>query len=321
MSKYRFLVTAPVESIVTETLSAVAPVVTAPKADQKTLLGLLEGTIGIVGRGEAEITRHLIDASKTLKVVGRTGVGYDNVDVGALTQRKIPLVIAPVGGFAVAEGALALLLALIKRIPDMDAAVRRGQWHSRYNARIGDLADHTMGIVGLGRIGSYFARLLQPFGMSILGYDPWVDAQEMLKIGVQKVSLENLLSCSDYVSLHLLLNENTRGMIDRDAIWSMKKGAVLLNLARGGITDGLDTLAEALEEGQLSYVGLDVFPAEPPDISHRIFKNPNCLFSPHALGMSRLAMERVGLSMANDMLAVLEGKRPKYCVNPEVFKG
>jgi phosphoglycerate dehydrogenase-like enzyme len=319
MTQKRILVTAPVEEIVIELLEAHAPTVTSPSTDQKTLSGLLTGTIGIVARGEARITPELVEAAPDLKVVGRTGVGYDNVDVPALTRRSIPLIIAPVGGFSVAEGALGMLLCLVKNMRIMDTAVRSGNWDRRYDELVGDVAGHTFGIVGLGRIGSYLARLLQPFEVTVLGYDPYVDADRMAEIGVRKVSLKELLAQSDYVSLHMLLNDETRGMIDREAVAGMKRGAVLLNLARGGITDGLDTLADALEDGQLSYVGLDVFPTEPPDVSHRIFKHPRCLFAPHALGMSHLAMDRVGRSMANDMLAVLEGKRPRHCVNPEVF--
>lgn len=319
MAQNRFLITAPVEEIVIELLEAHAPTVTSPGTDQETLLGLLSGTIGIVARGEARITPELVEAAPDLKVVGRTGVGYDNVDVPALTRRSIPLIIAPVGGFSVAEGALGMLLCLIKNMRAMDSAVREGNWDIRYDALVGDVAGHTVGIAGMGRIGSYLAKLLQPFEVTVLGYDPYVDAGQMAEIGVRKVELKELLAQSDYVSFHMLLNDETRGMIDRDAVASMKRGAVLLNLARGGITDGLDTLADALDDGQLSYVGLDVFPTEPPDVSHRIFQHPRCLFAPHSLGMSELAMDRVGRSMANDMLAVLEGRRPRHCVNPEVF--
>ena len=320
MTQKRFLITAPVEEIVIELLEAHAPTVTSPGTDQQTLSGLLPGTVGIVARGEARITPELVEAAPDLKVVGRTGVGYDNVDVPALTRRSIPLIIAPVGGFSVAEGALGMLICLIKNMRAMDTAVREGNWDIRYDEMVGDVAGHTVGIVGMGRIGSYLARLLQPFEVTVLGYDPYVDAERMAGIGVRKAELKELLARSDYVSLHMLLNDETRGMIDREAVAGMKRGSVLLNLARGGITDGLDTLADALDEGQLSYVGLDVFTTEPPDISHRIFKNPRCLFAPHALGMSELAMDRVGRSMANDMLAVLEGRRPQHCVNPEVFE-
>ena len=319
MSPSRFLITAPVEAVAIDTLQAYASVTVSPSTDHETLLGLLNGVIGVVVRGEAKMDRPLIEAAHQMRVVGRTGVGYDNVDVPALTERGIPLIIAPVGGFAVAEGALALLLALIKRLPEMDQAVRSGNWLSRYNADIGDMDEHTLGIVGLGRIGSHLAKLLQPFDMTLLGYDPYVDEETMGGLGVQKVDLDELLRRSDYVSLHMLLNEETRGMIGRAEIAKMKRGAVLLNLARGGIIDGLDPLADALDEGQLSFLGLDVFATEPPDVSHRLFRDPRCLFSPHALGMSQLAMDRVCRSMAMDMLAVLEGRRPQHCVNPEVF--
>ena len=284
MTATRFLITAPIEDAATEILATFAPVTISPSTAHETLLGLLDGTIGIVARGEAQMTRPLIEAATDLKVVGRSGVGYDNVDVEALNERGIPLIIAPVGGFAVAEAALALLLALIKQLPAMDQAVRSGDWHRRYSAQIGDMDEHTMGIVGLGRIGSHLAKLLQPFEMTLLGYDPYVDEETMRSLGVQKVDLDELLRRSDYISLHMLLNDETRGMIGKAEIAQMKKGAVLLNLARGGIIDGLELLAEALDEGQLSCLGLDVFPTEPPDVSHRLFKGSAMPFQPPCLG-------------------------------------
>jgi D-3-phosphoglycerate dehydrogenase len=177
-----------------------------------------------------------------------------------------------------------------------------------------------LGIIGLGRIGSHLARLAQPFGMTVLGYDPGVVPQEVLSMNVTLVGLAELLQRSDYVSIHVPLNDQTRGMINRERIASMKRGAILINTARGAVMENLDVLADALESGQLSGVGLDVFPTEPPDHSHRIFKHSCCICAPHVVGTSKLAMERIYRSMANDMVAVIQGRTPTFCVNPEVFE-
>ena len=128
-----------------------------------------------------------------------------------------------------------------------------------------------------------------------------------------------MLQRSDYVSVHTPLNDHTRGLLDKERIARMKPGAILINTSRGGTIASLDILADALENGPLAALGLDVFPTEPPDASHRIFKDPRCLFSPHLLGISTLAMSRMYKSMATDMVAVLKGERPVHCVNPEVF--
>lgn len=320
MVSQRILSTGPIDSLPIEILEQVAPVEISPATDEETLVGLLEGTIGIVARGvEARISARIINAAPALRVIGRPGAGYDTVDVVTATKRKVPLVYAPVGGFAVAEGALALLLALVKKIPYCDSIVKQGQWQKRYEFSTGDMAEHTLGIIGLGRIGAGLARLAHAFEMTILAYDHLVSSEQATAMGVVLVDLEELLRQSDYISIHVPLSEETFGLINRDRIAQMKRGAILINTARGGVIESLDVLAEALEVGQLGAVGLDVFPTEPPDSSHRLFRNPRFVCAPHMLGVSEIAMDRIYRSMANDMVAVLQGERPKYCVNPEVL--
>ena len=321
MASERILATAPISEAPIEILQKVAPVEISPATDEDTLLTLLEKTVAIVARGvEAKISSRIIEASPDLRVVGRPGAGYDTVDMEAATRKKIAVINAPVGGFAVAEGALALLLTLVKKIPACDQIVKQGEWRRRYDFFTGDIADHTVGIVGLGRIGAGLARLVQPFGARILGYDPVVTPSQAESMGVKLVELDELLAESDYVSLHVPLNEHTKALINRQRIARMKPGAILINTARGGIIENLDVLAEALESGQLAAVGLDVFPTEPPDFSHRLFRDSRLVCAPHMLGVSELAMDRIFRSMAHDMVAVLRGERPKYCVNPEVLQ-
>jgi D-3-phosphoglycerate dehydrogenase / 2-oxoglutarate reductase len=320
MTNGRILSTAPIDRLPIEILEQVARVEVSPGTDEETLLGQLDRTIAIVARGvEAKISARIIESAPHLRVIGRPGAGYDTVDINAATRRKIPVVYAPVSGFAVAEGALALLLAMVKKIPLCDAIVKQGQWQKRYELSTGDMAEHTLGIIGLGRIGAALARLAQPFGMTTLGYDPLVAPDRGKELGVTVVDLDELLRQSDYISIHVPLNEETRGLINRERIAKMKPGAFLINTARGGVIESLDVLAEGLESGQLGAVGLDVFPTEPPDTSHRLFKDTRLVCAPHLLGVSDLAMERIYRSMAADMVAVLRGERPKLCVNPEIL--
>ncbi len=315
----RIVATAPIDTTAIEILQQVAPVEIAPSTDEETMLGLLEDTVALVVRGEGRVTGRMIDACPTLRVIGRTGAGFDSIAVAAATARKIPVINAPVSGFAVAEAALALLLALVKKIPLCDSIVKSGQWQKRYDFKTGDLADHTLGIVGLGKIGAHLAKLAQPFGMTVLGYDPFVSSEKAGVPWVEMMELPELLPRSDFVSLHVPLMEQTRGLINRERLALIKPGAILINTSRGGVVESLDALAEALDAGQLSAVGLDVFPTEPPDSSHRIFKDSRVLCAPHVLGVSNLAMDRIYRSMATDMVAVLRNRSPQYCVNPEVI--
>ena len=319
MGNKRIVATAPIEKIAIDILEQIVPVEISPNMDEETLLGMVEDTIAFVSRGMGAVTGRMIAGATELKVIGRPGAGIDTVDMAAATERKIPVVYAPVSGFAVAEGALAILMALVKRIPQCDEILKGGRWKERYEFKTGDMAGHTLGIVGFGRIGSHLAKLVQPFEMTVLVFDPYLPCKGAGDFGVEFVEFDELLARSDYVSLHVPLNDETHGLIDRDRIASMKKSAILINLARGDVIESLDVLAEALECGQLAAVGLDVFPGEPPDVSHRIFKNPHCLCAPHVLGASELAMERNFRSMATDMVAILQGRPPKFCVNPEVL--
>jgi phosphoglycerate dehydrogenase-like enzyme len=319
MPSERIVSTAPIDQIAIDILEQVAPVEISASPDESTMLTLLEGTIGLVARGtEGSITRKIIENCPGLRVIARPGVGYDTVDVAFATQRRIPVVYAPIGGFAVAEAALALLMAIVKKIQLADTILKQGQWQRRYQLSTGDLTGHTLGIIGLGRIGGRLARLVQNFEMEVLGYDPFLTEKDARGSGVEMVPLDDLLRRSDFISVHVPLGEQTRGMINRERIARMKPGAIFINTARGGVVESLDVLADALESGHLGAVGLDVFPTEPPDTTHRLFKHPHFTGAPHLLGVSRLAMERIYRSMATDMVAVLEGRRPRYCVNPEV---
>lgn len=320
MSPGRIIATARVLPVTHEILNRFAPIEVATATDENSLVSMMEGTIGLIVRGITPISRRVIEAATELRVIGRTGVGYDNVDIKAATERGIPVVFAPgAGSKAVAEGALSMLLALAKRLPQLDQKTRAGQWQARDEISMGDLYGATLGLVGLGRIGSEVARLAQAFGMHVVGYDPEVSESTANTMGVKLTDLDSLLKESDFVSVHAPMNEQTRGMFDARRVGLMKRGAILVNLARGGLMTNLDVLNDALETGRLSGVGLDVYPTEPPDVTHPIFRRSNVICTPHCMGLSVKAAFATFTMVSQGMADVFSGGTPKYVANPQVF--
>lgn len=316
----RILATGPVPSLARELLSPFASIEVASSTDEPNLISLAQGAIGLIVRGVVPISRRLIEAGTDLRVIGRTGAGYDNVDIHAATKHGIPVVFAPGAGTrAVAEGTLLMLLALAKRLRELDEKTRAGQWSARDELAIGDLYGATLGIIGLGRIGSQVGRLAQAFGMKVIANDPMVAKDAAAAMGVGLVSLEELLGSADFISLHAPLNEHTRELVNAVRLRLVKRGAVLVNLARGGLLADLDVLYEALESGRLSALGLDVYPNEPPNVSHPIFRRVDVICTPHCMGLSSRAAHATFSMVSEGMADVLRGRIPANVVNPEVF--
>lgn len=315
------LATGPIDQVAIDILSPFGKVLVTPDGEPASILPFVGDAIGIAVRGGGGVDRSVIEAAANLRVIGRSGVGLDNVDVDTATSRGIPVVYAPAAGAsAVAEGAMAYMLALCKQLNYWDQQLKNGNWGSREQSRPADLYGAVLGIVGLGNIGQTLAQLAGPFGMSILGHDPYVTPERASELGVKLVGLEDLLAQADFISIHAPLIPETKGLINRQRMQLVKRGAYLVNLARGGLIDSLDTLHEALLEGILAGVGLDVFEPEPPDVTHPIFQHSNCLTSPHSLGMTHGAMSRIFKTMAEGMAAVLEGSQPRFVANPGVFQ-
>ena len=309
----RIVSTGQVFSPAEEILGAIA---VAPDPAEESLLPLVREAEALIARGDATVSAALIDAAPALRVIGRTGVGVERIDLEAATRRGIPVVIAPDGGArAVAEGALALMLALAKDLVALDRAVKEGRWAARDEVELWDIGGTTVGIVGLGRIGRRVATLVEALGARVLGYDPLVEPPE----GVELVELETLFGESDYISLHAPLTPETRGLIDARLL-SLARGAVLVNLGRGGLVSSLDDLLAALESGALRGIGLDVFDPEPPDPAHPLFRHPRVLLSPHALGLTKQSRRRLFEEMAEGVAAVLRGERPGAVANPEIYE-
>ena len=254
------------------------------------------------------IDADVIAAAPKLRVVSRHGVGYDNVDLAALNARGIPLAIAAdANRISVAEHALAMLLALAKAAVPHDAAVRAGNWAIRNEFRAFEIFGKRLLLVGFGRIGREVASRARAFGMTVAVHDPYVDPAALADLGCQVApSLDAAIAEADAISLHLPLTEATRHVIDARRLALMKRGAILVNTARGGLIDET-ALAAALTAGGLRGAGIDVFADEPPRPDNPLLAAPNALLSPHNAGVTEESMVRMATEAAQNILEVLDG--------------
>lgn len=254
---------------------------------------------GLVVRSATRVTAELLEKASRLRVVGRAGVGVDNIDLDAATRRGI-LVMSTPGGNAVsvAEHTFALLLALARNVPRHDAAIRAGRWEKGSSAGV-ELRGKTLGLIGLGRIGSEVARRAQAFEMPVLAYDPYITVSVAQEAQVELVALDDLLARADFVSLHTALSASTEKMINAETLAKMKKGARLVNAARGELVDEA-ALAGALRSGHLAGAALDVFVTEPPRDSPLVGL-ANVIATPHVAGSTEEAQEEVGTLIAQQV--------------------
>jgi D-3-phosphoglycerate dehydrogenase len=271
----------------------------------------LAAAAGAIVRADARVDRALLDRAPRLRVIARTGVGVDLVDVPAATARGIAIVITPgAGAAAVAEGAIGMALHLVKRFGPLTALVRQGRWAERSAVGVGDLDGATLGVIGYGRIGRRTAALGAAFGMRILAYDPASEPPA----GVCCGDLGDLAARSDVITLHLPLTEQTRHLVDDAFLAGVKPGAVLVNCGRGELID-TDAVWRALDAGRLSGVGLDVFDPEPPG-AHPLYRHPDVVLTPHLMGLSRRATAATFTAAAQGVLDVLRGREPRAVADP-----
>jgi D-3-phosphoglycerate dehydrogenase / 2-oxoglutarate reductase len=260
--------------------------------------------LGATRFGEPEL-----QASKDMKVVTRIGVGYDSVDIPALSRRKIPLMVAGTANSpSVAEQALFMMLTLAKRAVEMHSIVKNDQWSQRLGMLPYDLFGKTLLIIGFGRIGTRTAKRCLAMEMNVLVYDPYKSAAEIKAAGCEPVSnLEAALPRADFVSIHCPKTAETVGMFNAARLKCMKPTAYLINTARGGIVDEA-ALHEALVSGKLAGAGLDVFEHEPPPSGHSLFDLPNVIMAPHVAGVTREAVDRMSEQTARNILSALDGE-------------
>jgi D-3-phosphoglycerate dehydrogenase len=266
---------------------------------------------GAIVRADARVDQALLGRAPALRVLARTGVGTDLVDVPAATARGIAVVITPgAGSAAVAEGAIGMALHLVKRFGPLTALVREGRWAERGGGVVGDLDGATLGVIGYGRIGQRTAALGSAFGMRVLAYDPVSEPPA----DVRCADLGDLAARSDVVTLHLPLNDQTRHLVGDAFLDRVKPGAILVNCGRGGLID-TDAVWRALTSGRLSGVGLDVFDPEPP-APHPLFSHPDVVLTPHLMGLSRRATAATFAAAAHGVLDVLAGREPQAVADP-----
>jgi D-3-phosphoglycerate dehydrogenase len=309
----KILATAEVPPVAREAFAPLGEIEVPPLHD----LDALAAAEVLIVRG-MRIDAGALDRAKKLRVIARSGAGYDNLDVGAATRRRIPIVFAPgVGSQPVAEGAVALMLAAAKHLRELAAVVHDAAWASRYDVDGLDVEGACVGIVGFGSIGRRVARLCRGLGMRVIAHDPALAGRALP--GTQLVPLDELVSRADVISLHCELTEGTRGLIDRALLARVKPGAILVNVARGQIVESEDALAEALVSGRLSAVALDVFPTEPPDPRHRLYLDPRVICTPHAVGLTARWNDEVFHALARGVRSVLAGELPGNVLNPEAL--
>ena len=265
-------------------------------ADLRAIIGAYDG---LAVRSATKVTRELLEAAPRLRVVGRAGIGVDNVDVTSATARGVVVMNTPYGNaITTAEHAIAMMFALARQLPDASASTKAGKWEKNRFMGV-ELFGKTLGLIGCGNIGSIVADRANGLRMKVIAYDPFLSEKRAVEIGAEKVELEALLSRADIVTLHAPLTEQTRNILSRERLFAMKKGARLINCARGGLVDEA-ALYDALREGHLAGAALDVFETEPATESP-LFALENVVCTPHLGAATAEAQENVALQVADQM--------------------
>jgi len=271
----------------------------------------------LIVRSGTKVTADVIEAGKSLKVIGRAGTGVDNIDLKAATERGILVVNAPTANCrAAAEHAIALMFALARRIPRADASLRKGEWDRKRFIGV-QIEGKVLGLVGLGRVGGEVARRAKGLGMTVLAYDPYLSAERARSLGVEMATLDEVLKQADFISLHTPLTEETRGLIGVRELGLMKPTAYLINCARGPVVDE-DALLKALNEGQIAGAGLDVFSQEPLRDSP-LRENTKVVLTPHLGASTEEAQVEVAREVVNDVMDGLTGRPALHAVNAPIF--
>lgn len=289
-------------------------VVTA--AERPRLPELVAEVDALVVRSATKVTRALLEAALKLRVVGRAGVGVDNVDVEAATERGVLVVNAPNANLVSAtEHTFALLLSLARSTPAADASMKRGEWDRKTFVGV-ELQGKTLGIVGLGRIGQRVASRARAFEMRVVASDPFLEPEQAQRLGVELLALDDLMAVSDVVTLHTPFTKATKNLIDARRLALMKPAALFINCGRGGLVDE-DALLAALEAGKIAGAGLDVYEEEPTQ-RHALTAHRKVVATPHIGAQTKEAQERIAIETAHMVLAALDGEIPAAAVNPSV---
>lgn len=276
------------------------------------LLQVIGGYEALIVRGRTKLTRNLIEAANQLKVIGRAGIGVDNIDLAAAHAQGVTVVNSPhATTTAVAEHTLSLLFALARSIPRADSAMKSGQWIKSQLEGV-EINGKVLGVIGMGAIGSAVAERASALGMVVIGYDPLTSDKDVTQHHAKPTSLSEVYAQSDIITLHVPLTRDTRGMIDGQALAHMKRGVRLICTARGGVIDETALLG-ALESGQVAGAALDVFAKEPPGMT-ALVTHPNVICTPHIGAQTTEAQARASVDIAHEVLAALGGEKLRWKV-------
>lgn len=310
----KILVSDPVAQDGVDALSAEAEVDVRTGMSSQELIEAIGEYEGIVVRSETKVTREVIESGRRLRVIGRAGVGVDNIDLEAATERGIVVVNAPLGNtISAAEHTIGLMLALSRHIPSAYASLKSGEWkRSRFLGV--EVRGKTLGIVGLGQVGSEVARRARGLEMNVIAHDPFVSEERAHVLGVEMVPFEEVLRRSDYISLHAVLTPATERVLGEEQFKMMKPSVRIINTARGGLIDE-EALYRAVEEGRVAGAAIDVFPKEPPPPDSPVLRSERIIVTPHLGASTTEAQERVAVDVARQVLAVLRGEPAAYSVN------
>ncbi len=307
------LVNDPIADEAVELLEDAGHEVDTRKRDAGELPEAIGAFDALVVRSGTQVTAEVLAAAERLQVIARSGVGVDNIDLDAAAERGVTVTNAPgASSNAVAELTVAHMLALARNLQEADATLRGGEWAKK---RLGgvELRGRTLALLGIGRIGGRVAELAQGFGMDVVAHDPYVEEARARELGVDLVgSREDAVARGDFVSVHVPLTEETRGLVDGALLERMGSGTFLVNCARGGVVDE-DALYDALKQGTIAGAALDVY-AEEPAVGNRLLELPNFRGTPHLGAATEEAQVRVGTTAAEDVVRVLSGKDPKHRV-------
>ena len=277
------------------------------------LLKVIPDYDSLIVRGRTKVTSSVLEAASRLKVIGRAGVGVDNIDLEAAKKHNVTVVNAPVSTtLAVAELTFALLLALAREIPRADVGMKQNKWLKKELEGV-ELNGKTLGIIGFGRIGAEVGKRAAAFGMDVIAYDPLISEDEIKQRGAEPVSIQDLYAWSDFISLHLPLNVQTRDMIGPLAFSEMKDGVRIVSAARGGIVDEA-ALVAALNSGKVAGAALDVFGQEPPGLTEAV-SHPRVIATPHIGAQTVEAQSRASEDIAAEVLSALQGKPLRWKLN------
>jgi D-3-phosphoglycerate dehydrogenase / 2-oxoglutarate reductase len=285
---------------------------------EQELAGIIGRYHALVVRSDTQVTRSVLEAATELQVVGRAGVGIDNIDIEAATERGVVVVNAPQGNtIAAAEHTISLIMATARHIPQADASLRSGEWR-RKEFMGTELRGKTLGILGLGNIGYEVARRAVAMEMRVIAYDPFVSEERAASIGVETASVDEIITGSDFITVHLPLNATTKGMIGTTEIDRMRPDVRLINVARGGIIDE-HALVEGVRSGKVAGAAIDVFTSEPPEANVPLFDDPRIIVTPHLGASTTEAQERVAVDVADQIVEVLNGRAARYAVNAPIL--